>query len=104
LLVCGYYIWRLRPIGLIIGNVVYGSELAYWLLSIYAVRFALLEWGGAQSILSSVAVAGPLANSGLFTQFRIWYPLVAIALLNVSYLRVRALPTRIAERNSSLRV
>jgi hypothetical protein len=97
LLVCGYCIWRLRPIGLVIGNMVYGSELAYWLFSMYAVRFALSEFRGAQSILGSIAIVGPLANSGLFGQFRIWYPLMAIVLLNVSYLRIRALPTRIAE-------
>lgn len=94
LLVCGYYVWRLRPLGHIIGNVVYGSELAYWLLSTYAVRFALLEWGGAQSILNNIAAAGPLGSSGLFMQFNIWYPLIAIVLLNVSYLRLRAMPAR----------
>jgi hypothetical protein len=39
------YIWRLRPLGRILSNVVFGAEIGYW-LSRYAIKFALLELGG----------------------------------------------------------
>jgi hypothetical protein len=89
LLITGYYVWCLSPIGHVTGNVVYVAEVAYWLLSTYGVRFALTEWGSGP-ILNSIAAAGPLANAGLLVQFRVWYPLIAVVLLEASYLQRKA--------------
>jgi len=86
LAVCSYQVWLLRPLGRMLGNVVFGAEVAYW-LSRYAIKFALLEWGGdrAQLVRNSIAAVNALGNSGLSVQFDIWYPLIALVLLNIFY-------------------
>jgi hypothetical protein len=89
LAVCSYYVWRLRPLGRVLSNVVFGAEVGYW-LSRYAVKFALLEWGGdrAQLVRNSIAAVNALGNAGLSIQFDLWYPLIALVLLNVFYPRL----------------
>jgi hypothetical protein len=91
LAVCSYYVWRLRPLGRLLSNVVFGAEIGYW-LSRYAVKFALLEWRGdrAQLVRNSIAAVNALGNSGLSIQFDIWYPLIALVLLNFLYPRLRS--------------
>lgn len=91
LAVCSYYVWRLRPLGRLLSNVVFGAEVGYW-LSRYVVKFALLEWGGdrAQLVRNSIAAVNALGNSGLSIQFDIWYPLIALVLLNFLYPRLRS--------------
>lgn len=89
LLPCSYYLWRLRPFGRVLSNVVFGTEIGFW-LSPYALKFALLEWGDdkAQLLRNSIALVAPLANSGLAAQFAVWYPLMILVLLNVIYPRL----------------
>ena len=91
LLVSSYYLWRVSVLGRVISNVVFVTEIVYWLLSIYAVQFALRAAIWTTSLLlSTVGVVGYLGNFGLAGQFQFWYPVLALIALNVSFHRLAA--------------
>lgn len=97
LLPCSYYVWRAHPRGCVLSNVVYVSEVAYWILSGYGVNLAL-RWVSdrGQMILGSVAVTNGLGILGLLIQFRASYPLIALVLVNLSYRGLLAAPAETA--------
>jgi len=87
LLVCSVLIWRCRPMGRRLSTIVFASEIVYWFCWFRVSEFVLLRWGGdaGDSLVGSLATIDGLGNSGLATQFDIWYPVVALVALNLLY-------------------
>jgi hypothetical protein len=96
LVVCALYLWRASRAARFACNLLFVAELVYRFLE-YPVKFMLLEWGGDKGLLlrNTIAVLQPLGNSGLSLQFQIWYPAIALVLLNIGYLLQKSKPRQV---------
>ena len=85
LIVGSIYLWKLSRRGLHVCNVLFFSELGYWLL---LQRLSSASFGGgttAESFRIALDEAAVMGNMGLWPQLLTLYPLIALLLLNLAY-------------------
>jgi hypothetical protein len=103
LLASSYWVWRIRPFGRTLINVVILAEVGYW-FSRYIVKFALLQWADERGSLlrNSIAAANALGNAGISAQFDIWYPLIVLVTINILYSRLNRSSAQAVGENRSV--
>lgn len=87
-LVAGIYLLRLRPHGLVICNFVFGFQIVYFLVITF-LPLMLTSSPGASAVGDSIAAAGGIGNIGIGVEGTIVYPIVALAVLNLAYRRLK---------------
>lgn len=86
--VAGIYLLRLRRRGLSTCNLVFGLQIAYFLLVTF-VPLTLIGSRGASAVGNSLAAAGGIGNVGVGIEGAIAYPVVALVVLNLAYRRLK---------------
>jgi hypothetical protein len=86
LLVASVYLWGLRRRGWVLCNIVFGAEILYFLLSTCFDTISFALPGNLPSIGLAMGAAGGTGNMGIATQIITGYPLIALIVMNVTYL------------------
>jgi len=87
-LVSGFFLWRTSRSALRLCNLLFGSELIYWVagaMSDVILATSKSEW--AHNFATSVASVSGVGNMGLAPQVLSLYPVWALVLLNLAYWR-----------------
>ena len=89
-LLSGFFLWRTTRNGLRLCNLLFGSQLVYWvgggILDVMLVT-SKSEW--AHRVVMSIAAASGIGNVGLGPQLLSLYPVWVLLLLNLAYWRMR---------------
>lgn len=85
-----FFLWKLKRLGLLICNILFGFEILYWVSTLAAVLSLGSMCEACKPVAMSMAGASGIGNVMIGLQIIVGYPVIAPVALNLAYRKLRA--------------